>query len=89
MVVLDSKTSCDKILEKAKKLKEAGVIYGKIYMKKDVHPSVRNEWKRLRDVEKREKEKPEIAGCNILLDTKERKLYRDGIVIDCWNPHPF
>ena len=87
--MLDSKTSRDKILAKAKKLKEAGVIYDKIYMKKDVHPSVRNDWKRLRDVEKREKEKPEITGCNILLDTKERKLYRDGIVIDCWNPHPF
>ena len=78
LVLLDSKTSRDKILEKAKKLKESGIIYDKIDIKKDVHLSVRSKWKRLRDVEKREKEKPENAGCIILLVTKEQKLYRDG-----------
>ena len=89
LVVLDSKTSRDKVLEKAKKLKESGENYNRIYIKKDIHPAVRNEWKRLRDVQKRESEKPENAGCNIYLDTRERKLYRDNVLIDCWNPHPF
>ena len=55
-------------------------------MKKDVHPSVRNEWKRLRDAERTEKDRPENVGCVIRLDVRERKLYRDDVVIDKWNP---
>lgn len=36
------------VLSKAKKLKEVDQMYGRIYIKEDVHPCVRNEWKRLR-----------------------------------------
>ena len=89
MVTLASRQLRDKILGKTKKLKETGAPYGHIYVKKDVHPSVRNEWKRLRDAEATEKAKPENTGCVIRLDTKERKLYRDGVVIDSWRPAPF
>ena len=50
---------------------------------------VRKEWNRLREVEKLEKSRPENQHVTIRLDTKERKLYRNDIVIDSWNPHPF
>lgn len=89
LLSLASKEVRDKILEKASKLKELGEVYSKIYIKRDVHPSVRNEWKRLRDAERSEKERPENVGCVIRLDTRERKLYRDGIVIDSWNQQFF
>lgn len=52
-----------RILANSKKLKTAGENYTRIYVKKDVLPSVRKEWKRLRDAEAREKEKPENVGC--------------------------
>lgn len=57
--------------------------------KKDVHPGVRKEWKRLREAEEREKERPENVGCVIRLDTRQRKLYRDNNVMDCWDPQFF
>lgn len=89
LVVVDSKSKRDCVLEKAKHLKDKNDNFNTIYIKKDVHPSVRNEWNRLRNAEKLEKEKPGNVGCNIHFDPKERKLYRDGIVIDGWNPQPF
>ncbi len=58
-------------------------------MKKDVHPSVRKEWRRLPDVEAAEKAKPENVGCVIRLDTRERKVYKDDTVIDAWNAQFF
>ena len=89
LVTLASRQLRDKILGKTKKLKESGAPYDSVYVKKDVHPSVRKEWKRLRDAEAAEKVKPEYTGCVIRLDTKERKLYRDGVVIDSWRPASF
>ena len=77
------------ILEQAKKLKVAGGDYKKIYIKKDIHPAVRKEWKRLHDAERTEKERAGNVGCVIRLDTKERKLYRDDVVIDSWSLHSF
>ena len=79
----------DRILGKSKKLKEAGDPFGRIFIKKDVHPAVRNEWKKLEDVEMVEKNRPENVGCTIRLDSRERKIYRDGVVIDQWNAYPF
>lgn len=73
-------------MENSNRLKNAGDNVKSIYIKKDVHPSVRREWKRLRDVEREEKEKPENVGCVIRLDPRERKVYKDGEIIDSWNP---
>lgn len=89
MVTVASKEVRDKILEKARALEEAGEVYSRIYIKRDVHPSVRAEWKRLRDAERKETERSENAGCVVRLDTKERKLWRDGVVIDTWNQQFF
>ena len=67
-------------------LKTAGDNVKTIFIKKDVHPRVRKEWQRLRDVERAEKEKPENVGCVIRLDPRERKVYKDREVIDSWSP---
>lgn len=77
------------ILDNAKRLKTSGDNYNKIYVKKDVHPSVRREWRRLREAETIQKARPENAGCTGRLDTREQKLYRDADVIDSWNPQFF
>ena len=89
LLTLQDKTLRGHILDRAKNLKTSGDLFKKIYVKKDVHPAVRAEWQRLRDVEKVEKERPENAGCVIYLNTRERKIYRDNSVIDSWNPTVF
>ena len=55
-------------------------------MKKDVHPGVRTEWQRLREAEMKEKDRPENVGYDIHFDARQRKLFRNGEVIDSWNP---
>lgn len=40
-------------------LKTSDDNYSKVYVKRDVHPSIRKEWLRLRDAEAREKERLE------------------------------
>ena len=89
LVEVDRKEIRDTVIGKTKRLKEAGSTYERIYVKKDVHPSVHNEWKRLRQVEMDEKTRPENEGCVIRLDPKERKIYRDGEVIDSWKATSF
>ena len=87
LVRVDSKPIRDKVLDKSQKLKDSQEPYKKIYIKKDSHPEVRKEWKRLRDVEQTEKSKH--PGSEIRLDFKERVVYKDGVVIDKWRPHRF
>ena len=89
LVIVESKDVRDSVTTKASKLKNAGDQFKRIYIKRDEHPSVRNEWKRLRAAEAQEKERPENLGCTIRLDTRERRLYKDGVVIDRWNPQYF
>lgn len=89
LVTVESRQVREKIIGKTKKLNDFGVPFDRIFVKRDTHPSVRNEWKRLRDAEKAEKEKPENVGSVIRLDTRERKLYRDGVVIDSWQQISF
>ena len=89
LIVVRNREQRDVVLRNTKKLKDAGDSYSRIYVKKDQHPAVRKEWKRLFDAEKAEKEKAENQGANIRLDTRERKLYRNDEVIDSWQPHPF
>lgn len=89
LVEIESRGMRDGLLSKTRGLKEKGQPYDRIYVKKDVHPNVRKEWKRLRDAETAEKNRPENVGYVIRLDTRERKLYRDSEVIDQWNATPF
>lgn len=89
LVSVQTKEVRDMALEKAKTLKEKGERYNKIYIKKDIHPSIRGEWKRLWEAERKEKERPENTGCHVFFNVRERKLYRDGVVIDQWNLQGF
>ena len=66
------------------RLKEAGTSYERIFEKKDVCSSARNEWKRLRDVDTAQKEWSENVGYVIRLDTRERKVYQDSIDNENW-----
>lgn len=75
------------MLEKTRRLKEADVPDDHVFVNKD--PDVRNEWKRLWEAEATERVKPENTGTVIRLDTKERKLYCDEVVVDCWRLAPF
>ena len=89
LIVVDSKETKEAVLEKSKILKDKGELFRRIYIKKDIHPEVRKEWDRLRAAKTREESDPNNQGVTIRLDTKERKLYRNDVVIDAWTPHPF
>lgn len=68
LVEVDSKSVRDRVLGKATSVKNMNEPHKKICIKKDSHPEVRKEWKRLKDAEEEEKRKPSNAGCNIRLD---------------------
>lgn len=89
LITMKTRNAKDDVLGNTKALKDAGESFDKVYIKKDLHPSVRAEWKRLREATEYEKQRPENAGCEIRLDTRERKLYRDNVVIDAWRPKFF
>ena len=89
LVTVASREQRDEVLQSGRQLKEAGPPYDRIYIKKDVHPDVRKEWGRLRQAERRERERPENQGCNIRLNTRERILYKDDMAIDQWSVRHF
>ncbi len=89
LVTLSSNTDRAALLGATKNLKTAGEAFKSIYVKKDVHPAVRKEWKRLYDAKTNEENKPENEGTNITLDARKRVLLRDGVVIDRWRPSFF
>jgi hypothetical protein len=67
-IVLSNQNIRPQILGNSNKLKDSGDAFKKIYIKKDVHPHVRKEFRRLRDVgKKRErttrKRQPECPLC--------------------------
>lgn len=63
------------VLTKNSKLKN-------IRLKKDQHPAIRKEWRRLFNAERAAKADPDNEGCTIILDRKSRTLLRDELVID-------
>ena len=88
LVVVNSREERDAALDKAKRLKDME-IYKRIFVKRDTHPSVRAEWTRLHEVVRREKANPDNARCDITLDYRARKVYKDGSVIDQWSMQGF
>jgi len=85
-VALHPTTDRRKILESTHKLKTAGPILSKVYIKKDIHPGIRREIKRLRDTEKREREKPDNQGRTVSYDWKARCVKVDDIIVDTYRP---
>ena len=88
LVVVNSREERDAALDKAKRLKDME-LYKRIFVKRDTHPSVRAEWTRLHEVVRREKANPDNTLCDISLDYKARKVYKDGSVIDQWSMQGF
>ena len=85
LVTLDCHNTCREIRINANKLKEVSNC-ANIFIRKDVHPTLRHEANRLRIKEREEKEKPENIGAHIVYDRKERVLLRDGMIIDRFRP---
>lgn len=77
------------VLSDAKKLKGAKGVLGGIFIKKDIHPGVRREFKRLYDAEKAERAKPENQGRSVEYDKTQRTLSVDGIIVDQFQPSFF
>ena len=89
IIRINSKPVRTSILDRAKTLNTADPTLRAIRIKRDRHPAVRREWKRLFDVKTAEREKPENAGITIEVNKKERTVVRDGVVIDSWKPSFF
>ena len=52
--------------------------YYKVYLKRDTHPEIRKEEKRLYEVFKAEKNKAENADMDVVLDRKKRVVTCNG-----------
>ena len=89
LVTLYQGTDRRVILNHTKNLKSAGEDFKSIYVKKDTHPAIRREWKRLFDAKEEEEKKPENVGVTIMVDTRKRQLLRNDVVIDRWRPSFF
>jgi hypothetical protein len=85
-VVLKEKQDRKPILSNAKKLKEAGEMFSKIYINKDMHPGERKEWSRIRKVIKEERARPDNHGRNVVFDYKNHNVLVDGLVVDRYRP---
>ena len=68
MLVTESVATKKKILSNKNKLRNVNEEYKTVYMKPDEPLCVQNEWKRLKDVLKKEKAAPTNVGCNIRID---------------------
>ena len=88
-VVLTNADDRKDVLENTHRLKTSDAMFRSIYVKKDVHPLVRKELDRLRDVTKRERERPENQGKNVRYDFRERKVYVNDVVVDCFQSISF
>lgn len=84
-IILKSRAQRTNLLHKAKQLKD-NEHTKKIFVKKDEHPLVRNEMKRLNDAFKNEKAKAENQGRQVIFDRKQRQITVDGEIIDEYQP---
>ena len=57
-----------------------------IFIRKDIHPTLRYEANRLRIRERDEKANPENRNADIKYDRKERVLTKNGVIIDRFRP---
>ena len=71
------------IVEKARGTTNLGAG---VRVKKDSHPAVRAEWKRLFDLKTAEEQKEVNIGKVVPLDHRKRQVTVDGRVIDPWKP---
>ena len=87
-VVLQDVTKRQGILNDAKKLKDMAA-FKDINIRKDSHPAVRKEWRRLKEAEEAEKARNENVGKNVRIDYRTRVLYVDDVIVDRFNAKLF
>lgn len=85
-VVLKEKRERKTVLDKAKDLKSAGPTMSTVYINKDMHPAVRKERGRIRQVLKREKANPDNHGRNIVFDKDSKCVMVDDVAVDKYQP---
>ena len=85
LVKVDSHDKQKMLLTKAKRLKDE-IGYSNIYIKKDLHYTVRNEMNRLRKREIQVKQDPKNNDAVVNLDLKNRILTLNGLMIDKFKP---
>ena len=88
-VTFQNERTRERLMAKTAALKGMGEPWSKVYIKRDVHPSIRKENKRLQEVVKREKEKPENRHKNVRYDRRSRTVMIDELAIDRFSPHFF
>ena len=83
-VTLESNHMRYQILKNSSKLKDQaeGSVYRRIFLKKDVHPDVRAEEKRLYEVFKAERDKPENVGKDVVFNRKNRVVTVNAEEVD-------
>ena len=74
----------NKVLRNSKRLKDQleGSPYKKVFLKKDQHPDIRNEEKRLYEVYKVERNKPENADKEVIFNRRTRVVTVNDEEID-------
>lgn len=82
LVVVTSMAMRNRIVDASRSCTHASM--NGIRIKKDAHPAVRAEWKRLFETKEAEERKPENVDRNIVLNIKKRQVTCDGQVIDSW-----
>lgn len=84
-VKVENQKQRDAVVENARKLKDKHNVMNitnKIFVKKDQHPLVRQEWQRLAQVQSIERTRPENSEKTVILDRKNRTVTVDGEVVD-------
>ena len=71
-VILENANDRRHILKDTSKLKASGQSFARIYVRKDIHPSIRKELNRIRSVERAEKGKAENQGRVVQYDKDKR-----------------
>ena len=77
LVSLNTAGDVRAVLLKSYNLKEKN-DFRNVYIKRDEHPLVRKEWRRLREFARKEKAAPINVGCTIKVDYQKRAVTRDG-----------
>ena len=85
LLTFDTHETCREILNNAKRLRNDNACTN-IFIRRDIHPTLRYEANRLRIRERNEKANPENRDADIQYDRKERVLTKNGVIIDRFRP---
>jgi hypothetical protein len=84
-ILLRLKPNMDRTEVLGKKTLLVAPEMGKMKIRTDKHPRVREEWTRLFKVAEDEKQKPESAGQNIFVNKRKRRVMKGTEELDKWS----